>query len=102
MIISPSRIAGTGNLCMSFQAITLFGTMIKVLAKVRILVEVSLWMAGAFNLVGETAGRKLLAAQVVLQAFTANPLAAASRITTITKIHIRLFLTFHKNLRFQY
>ena len=57
-------------------------------------------VVGAFDVVGKTAGRKLLTAQVVLEALAADALAAASRVTAIAEIHICLLLTFHKNLRF--
>jgi hypothetical protein len=57
-------------------------------------------VVGAFDVVGKTACGKLLAAQVVLEALAADALAAASRVAAITEIHIRLFLTFHENLRF--
>lgn len=48
-----------------------------------------------FNIIGKTTCRQLFALEVILQAFTADALAAASRIAAITKIHIRVFFAVH-------
>jgi hypothetical protein len=52
-------------------------------------------VVGFFRVIWKTACRQLFAFEVILQAFTADALTAASRIAAITKIHIRLFLAFH-------
>jgi hypothetical protein len=51
-----------------------------------------------FHLIREATAGQLLAFQVVLQAFTTNPFAAAAGITAIAKIHIFFFFTFHHNV----
>jgi hypothetical protein len=50
---------------------------------------------GLFRRRRETAAGQLFAFKVILQAFTANPLAAAPRVTARTEIHIFIFFAFH-------
>ena len=50
---------------------------------------------GLFHIIRETATGKLFAFKMILQAFAADALAAASGITAIAKIHILIFFAFH-------
>jgi hypothetical protein len=52
-------------------------------------------VVGLFRLIRKTARRQLFAPEMILQAFAADALAAASRIAAIAKIHVCVFFTVH-------
>ena len=52
-------------------------------------------VVGSFCFRRKTAAGQLFALQVILEAFAADSLSAATRIAARTEIHILLFFTFH-------
>jgi hypothetical protein len=50
---------------------------------------------GPFHRIGETAGRKLAHAQVVLQAFAANSLSRTPAVTAVAPFQIGWLVAFH-------
>ena len=52
-------------------------------------------VVGAFDIVGETAGRELFGGQVILQAVTTDSLTAATGVGAVALVQILILFTFH-------